>query len=178
MAAPTWPIYLLKNRSKIISIGAPITKKRPFKKLKTLSFLASFISKIKTADILNFLSVKYFGKGLLFLIFWLIRVNYCWNYGPSNLLFLFRFLNSSKGQLADRIFKLWKTCVYDYRVVKHRTFEILTFQFWFANFQTNFVKNFMKKLPGFKIDFESTDKVLPLHQYVWSEISRQWNNSP
>ena len=23
----------------------------------------------------------------------------------------------------------------------------------------------MKKLPGFKLDFESTDKVLPLHQY-------------
>ena len=36
----------------------------------------------------------------------------------------------------------------------------------------------MKKLPGFKIDFESTDKVLPLHQYLWSEISRQWNNGP
>ena len=36
----------------------------------------------------------------------------------------------------------------------------------------------MKKLPGFKIDFESTDKVLPLHQYIWAEISRQWNNSP
>ena len=36
----------------------------------------------------------------------------------------------------------------------------------------------MKKPPGFKIDFESTDKVLPLHQYLWSEISRQWNNNP
>ena len=36
----------------------------------------------------------------------------------------------------------------------------------------------MKKLSGFKIDFESTDKVLPLHQYLWSEISQQWNNDP
>ena len=36
----------------------------------------------------------------------------------------------------------------------------------------------MKKLPGFKTDFESTDKVLPLHQYLWSEISRQWNHIP
>ena len=86
--------------------------------------------------------------------------------------------NLSKGQLADRVFKLWKICVYDSWVVEHTTFEIMTFWFWFANFQTNFVKNFMKKLPGFKIDFESTDKVLPLHQYIWSEIFRQWNNSP
>ena len=83
-----------------------------------------------------------------------------------------------KGKLADRICKLWKSCVYDYRVVEHTTFEILTFWFWFANFQTNFVKDFMKKFPGFKIDFESIDKVLPLHQYLWSEISRQWKSSP
>ena len=85
--------------------------------------------------------------------------------------------NVSKVQLADRTFKLRKSCVYDYRVVEHTTFEILTFWFWFANFQTNFVKNFMKKFPGLKIDFESIDKVLPLHQYIWSEISQQWNNS-
>ena len=54
-------------------------------------------------------------------------------------------------------------------------------KFWlfnFSNFPTNFVKNFMKNLPGFKIDFESTDKALLLHQYLWSEISREWNNSP
>ena len=54
-------------------------------------------------------------------------------------------------------------------------------KFWhfnFSNFQTTFVKIFTKKPPGFKIDFESTDKVLPLHQYLWSEISRQWNNGP
>ena len=31
----------------------------------------------------------------------------------------------------------------------------------------------MKKLPGFKIDFESTDKVLPRQQYLRSEIFRQ-----
>ena len=35
--------------------------------------------------------------------------------------------NVGKGQLADRIFKLWKSCVYDYRVVEHTTFEIMTF---------------------------------------------------
>ena len=35
--------------------------------------------------------------------------------------------NVSKGQLADGTFKLWKSCVYDYRVVEHTTFEIMTF---------------------------------------------------
>ena len=74
--------------------------------------------------------------------------------------------NFGKGQLADRIFKLWKSYVYDYR----------TWLFNFFNFQTTFFKNFMKRLPGFKIDLESTDKVLLLHQYLWSEISPQWNN--
>ena len=42
-------------------------EKQPFKKLKIISFLASFISKIKIADIFNFVSVKYFDKRLLFL---------------------------------------------------------------------------------------------------------------
>ena len=74
---------------KIISIGPSITEKLPFKKLKILSFLAPFISKTKTTDIFNFLSVKYFGKSLLCLKIWHIRVNYCWSYGPSNLLFRF-----------------------------------------------------------------------------------------
>ena len=175
--------------------------------MKILSFLALFISKIKTADIFNFLSVKYFGKGLLFLKTWHIRVNYCWNYGPSNLLFRFfryrlahlnnknsrkldntffwkltpkqvllkissslihppqsdgplNFLrnwtdnhilmtnfsklrkyqtfvlielhNLSKVQLADRILKLWKSCVYDYRVVEHTFF--FNSAFCFLNF--------------------------------------------
>ena len=93
-----------ENRSKIISIGAPITKKRLFKKLKNLSFLASFISTIKIADIFDFLSVKYFGKGLLFPKFWLIRVNYCWSYGPSNL--LFRFFHFRLGYLYNRQTKI------------------------------------------------------------------------
>ena len=73
----------------MISIGPPITEEQPFKKLKILSFMVPFISKIKTADMFNFLSIKYFGKGLLFLKTWHIRVNYCWNYEPLNLLFCF-----------------------------------------------------------------------------------------
>ena len=35
--------------------------------------------------------------------------------------------NLSKDQLSDTIFKLWKSCVYDYRVVEHTTFEIPAF---------------------------------------------------
>ena len=157
--------------------------------MKILSFLASFISKTKTDDIFNFLSVKYFSKSLLFLKISHIRVNYCWSYGLPNLLFrFFRYRlgnldkrqakiaenstifffkastkasvswkfqvlwpthptqndgslnffihilmvnfsklqtfgltelnNMSKGQLADRIFKLWKSCAYDYQGVE------------------------------------------------------------
>ena len=72
--------------------------------MNILCFLASFISNVKIADIFNFLSVKYFGKGLLFLKFWLIRVNYCWNYGPSNL--LFRFFLFRLGHLSNRQTKI------------------------------------------------------------------------
>ena len=203
-----------ENTPKITSIGPPITEKRPFKKLKILSFLASFISKIKTVDIFDFLSFKYFGKGLLFLKFWLIRVNYCWNYRPSNLLFYFFRLhlghlsnrqtkiaenwtiyflkltpkqvfgesfkffdppttkwrsfkffaklngnhilmanfskfrkyktfglielhNVSNGQLADIIFKLWKSCLYDYRVVEHTTFKQILLRILWKIFQVS-----------------------------------------
>ena len=43
----------------------------------------------KKDDIFNFLSVKYFGKRLSFPKIWHVWVKYCWNYGPSNLLFRF-----------------------------------------------------------------------------------------
>ena len=57
--------------------------------------------------------------------------------------------------------------------------QLLKFRlFNFSNFKTAFVKNVMKKFPGSKIYFESADKVLPPHQHLWSEFSRQWNNSP
>ena len=38
--------------------------------------------------------------------------------------------NLSKCQLVDRIFKLWKSCVYVYQAIKHTIFEILAFQFF------------------------------------------------
>ena len=93
-----------QNTPKIIFIGPHITKKLPFKKLEILSFLAPFISKMKTADIFDFLSVKYFGKGLLSLKIWHITVNYCWKYGPSNL--LFRFFRYRLGHLKNRQTKI------------------------------------------------------------------------
>ena len=40
------------------------------------------------------------------------------------------------------------------------------------------MKNSMKALLDFKIYFESTYKVLRLHQYLLSEISWEWSNSP
>ena len=97
-----------ENKLKITFIRPPVTKKRPFKKLKILSFLAPFIWKMKTINIFNFSSVKYFDKVLLFLKNCLIRVNYCWNYRPSNL--LFRFLpyrldhfNNKESKLAENL---------------------------------------------------------------------------
>ena len=92
------------NTQKIISTGPRITEKLPLKKLKILSFLAPFISKIETADIFNFLSVKYFGKGLLFLKIWHIKVSYCWSYGPLHL--LFRFFRYPLGHLDNRQTKI------------------------------------------------------------------------
>ena len=78
-----------ENTSKIISIGILITERQPFKRMKILSILACFISKIKKPDVFNFSSIKYFVKCFLFLKIWNVRANYCGSYGPSNLLFCF-----------------------------------------------------------------------------------------
>ena len=65
------------------------------------------------------------------------------------------------------------------RLLGRWTYIFLKFwHFNFSIFQKTFLEKFMKKLPGFKTYFGSTDKVLPLHQYLWSEISWQWNNDP
>ena len=66
--------------------------------------MVPFILKIKTADIFNYLSVKYFHKGLFFLKIWHIRVNYCWSYAPSNL--LFRFFRYRLGHPHNRQTKI------------------------------------------------------------------------
>ena len=107
-----------ENTSKTTSIGSPITEKRSFKKLKILSFLAPFISKTKTVDIFNFLLVRYFSKGLLFLKTWHIRVNYCWNYRPSNL--LFRFFHCRLGHLNNRQIKIAENLTMHFFEGKHQ----------------------------------------------------------
>ena len=56
-----------QNTPKIISIGPLITEKQPFKKLKILSVLTRFISKLRKADIFNFLLAKCFGRRFFFL---------------------------------------------------------------------------------------------------------------
>ena len=87
---------------------------------------------------------------------------------------LIELRNLSKGQLADRIFKFEKAV---FTITSSSNIHFLKFwHFNFSNFQTTFVKIFTKKPPEFYIDFESADKFLPLHQYLWSEISWQWNN--
>ena len=78
--------------------------------------------------------------------------------------------NLSKGQLADRIFKFEKAV---FTITRSSNIHFL--KFWHFNF-SNFQTIFTKKPPGFKIDFESADKVLPLHWYLCSEISQQWIN--
>ena len=125
--------------------------------MKILSFLAPFISKIKTADIFNFLSVKYFGKGLLFLKIWHIRVNYCWSYGPSNL--LFRFFRYRLGHLDKRqtkiaenstIYFFWKLAPKQVFLESFKFFDQPTTKWWslkrFAklNGNHNLMVNFSK----------------------------------
>ena len=85
--------------TKIMSIGPPSKEKRSFKKLKMLSLLASFISKIKTFRHFQFSISEIFHKGLLFLKIWHISVNICWNYVPLNL--LFRFCCQRLGHLNN-----------------------------------------------------------------------------
>ena len=65
----------LKTRQKSYPSGPTLKEKRSFKNLKILSSLAPFISKTKRADILNFLSGKYFNKRLSFLKIWHTWVN-------------------------------------------------------------------------------------------------------
>ena len=80
---------LFENTPKTISIGSLITENRSFKKIENSVRFGAFYFKNKKADIFNFQSVKYFGKRFLFLKIWNVRINYCGNYGLSNLLFCF-----------------------------------------------------------------------------------------
>ena len=94
--------FVSESTPKIKSIGPLITEKRSFKKWKILPTFARFISKIKKPDIFNFPSIKYFVKRFLFLKIWNLRVNYCRNYGLSNLLFYFTGHNLEKLNNGQR----------------------------------------------------------------------------
>ena len=118
-----------ESMPKIISIVLPITDKQSFKKLKILSILVCFISKIKNSDILNFVSVKYFSKHFLFLKIWNARVNYYGNYGLLNLLFCFtghnleKLYNIQRETAVNSLVRtfLWKLVS---KVVSGRSFKI------------------------------------------------------
>ena len=71
-----------ENMPKIISIGP-------------LHF-GTFYFKNKETWHFKFLSIKYFVKRFLFLKIWNVQVNFCGNYGPSNLLFCFTGHNLEK----------------------------------------------------------------------------------
>ena len=90
--------------------------------MKILFSLAPFISKMEKAHMLNFLSGKYFDKRLSFLKIWYTWFNYCWNYGPSKLLFCFIYhslwgLNNRQRKTAANSLKYlfesyyWKKCL-------------------------------------------------------------------
>ena len=123
-------------------------EKQPFKKSKTLSFLAPFISKDKRADIFNFLSVKYFNKRLSFLKVWHICIWQCWNYRPSNLLFRFtrHRLQQPKNRQKTAVNLLihlfhsyhWKKCP-----VKVSSFLTLWTE---NNVPLNFMQNWTEKI--------------------------------
>ena len=59
------------------------TNIQPF--IQNMSSIGGSFFKIKIVDILGFKWIKYLGKDLSYLQNWCIGVNYCWNYGLSNL---------------------------------------------------------------------------------------------
>ena len=63
-----------------------------------------------------------------------------------------------------------------FSITRSSNLHFLKFRhFNFFNFQTTFVKIFTKKPPGFKIDFQSTDKVLRIHQYFSTTKQRSFD---
>ena len=55
-------------------------------------------------EVLKFWWIKYLGKALSYLKKWGVRVNYCWNYGPSKL--LFHFIEYRLDQLISKHTKI------------------------------------------------------------------------
>ena len=167
-----------ENTLKIISIGPPVMEKQPFEKLKTWSFLAPFISKIKTGDIFNFPSIKYFGKGLLFLKIWNMRVNYCWNYRPSNLLFrFFRYhwdhLNNKQTKIAENstIHFFWKLTLKQVLGESFKFFDPPTTKWWFFKFFAKLNRNDTLMVKFSKLRKYQTFGLIELYNFEQRSVS-------
>ena len=106
------PGEVFQNTPTFISIGPPIMKQRPFKKMKNLCFLAAPFSKKKIAGIRNFEWIKYLGKRSSYLKNWGIGVNYCWSYWLSKL--LLHFIEYHVDQLNSKHTKIVVNSVIQY----------------------------------------------------------------
>ena len=162
-------IQVSENKPKIISIGRRITEKLPFKELKMLSFLAFFISKTKTADIFNYLSVKCFIKSLLFLKIWNIWVDYCWSYGSSNL--LFRFFHYRLGHLNKRQTKIAQnSTIYFFSKLAPKQVFLESFKFFDAPTTKWRSLKFFTKLNGNHILMANFSKLREYQSFVLIEL--------
>ena len=144
-------------------------EKRPVKKMKILSFLASLISKIKKITFFHLLAVRYFSKGLLFLKIWHTKVSYCWNYGSSNL--LFRFCRYCLGHLNNRQKKIEKLLIH---FLKANTNTSV----WCNFFDSPTTKwrsfKFFAKLDGNHIlmaNFSKLCKLVQLNCIIWAKVN-------
>ena len=98
------PIEISKNMPTFISIGPPITKEQPLKKMKICVSFGGSIFKKKVADILNLQWIKYLGKCLSYLRNEGIGLDYYWIYGPSKL--LLHFIEYPLNQIFKRHAKI------------------------------------------------------------------------
>ena len=120
-----------ENMPKIISIRPRITEKLPFKKLKTLSFLAFFYFKNENSSHFQFYITLIYRQRCVFLKIWHIRVNYCWSYRPSNL--LFRFFRCRLGHLDNRQEKIAENTKQRF-VESFKVFDPPTTKWWSFKF--------------------------------------------
>ena len=72
--------------------------------MKNLCFSWRLLFQKQIADIWNFWWIKYLVKGLSYLKKWGVKVNLCWNYGPSKL--LLHFIEYGLDQLNSKHTKI------------------------------------------------------------------------
>ena len=112
----------LKTPQKSYSEGPLLRRNDPLKIWKCFLLRCLLFQKQKILKFWIFLSGKYFDKRLPFLKIWHTWVNYCWNYGPSKLLFYFIYhslwgLNKRQRKTSTNslIYSLesyyWKKCL-------------------------------------------------------------------